>query len=246
MIEEHPKVALEPLEILYHDEWLVAINKPCGHLVHRSSIARDAKYVVLQLLRDQIGQHLYPVHRLDRKTSGVLLFALDREVSSMMAAIFAERRIKKVYSAIVRGWPSEEARIEYALTNDSGKIQEATTNYTTKSRYEIPVPLGKHQTSRYAEIEVLPETGRMHQIRKHMNHIRHPIIGDRPHGCSKQNRLWKTRFELSDMMLHAESLGFVHPITEKTVEVRAPFFEEYIRVKDILHTMNIPYSGDQF
>jgi len=221
-------------EILFKDEYYVAINKPPGYIVHRSSIAMNAPLVVLQLLRDQLGQRVYPVHRLDRKTSGILIFALDSESNKHLGKQFAEHQVTKEYKAIVRGWTDENGFIDYDLVNESGKSQSAQTSYETLSKYEIDMPSGKFQTSRYSEVRLQPKTGRMHQLRKHMSHIYHPIIGDRPHGCNKQNRIWKQRFGMDTMMLHAEKLAFTHPFSKKEISIEAPFFEEYERVKEIL------------
>lgn len=222
------------LDILYQDEFLIAVNKPPGYLVHRSSIARNATDFVLQTLRDQIGARVYPIHRLDRKTSGVLLLALQPESHKSMARQFELREVGKEYRAIVRGWTPQSDIIDYALTNDRGKTQDARTTFKTLNRYEIDLAHGKFQTSRYAEVALYPETGRMHQLRKHMSHIFHPIIGDRPHGCNKQNRLWKNTFQMETMMLHAIELSFVHPDTNSEITIRAPFQGEYNRVKQIL------------
>jgi tRNA pseudouridine65 synthase len=222
------------LDILYQDDYLVAVNKPCGYLVHRSPIARDAEFIVLQILRDQIGKHVYPIHRLDRKTSGVLLFALDPDTNRALGRDFAEHNVIKAYTAIVRGWIPEEGRVDYDLTNDSGKTQEAITNYRRTALYELDLPHGHFPTSRYSHIDVFPETGRMHQIRKHMNHLRHPILGDRPHGCSKQNRLWKSEYGLFEMMLHAKSLEITHPVNNNVIKIEAQYFSEYQRVLSIL------------
>lgn len=222
------------LEILYQDEYLIAINKPHGLLVHPSPIARDASEFAMQLLRDQIGQKVYPAHRLDRKTSGVLLFALDTATDKLLKNLFQEKNIKKTYKAIVRGWAEENDTIDYNLTNDSGKTQCAITHYRTIDRYEIDVAFGAHKTSRYSLIEVNPETGRMHQIRKHMAHVFHPIIGDRPHGCNKQNRLFKEKWQMDKMMLHAESICFNHPVTNKSIEVIAEYSPEFKRTLSIV------------
>lgn len=221
------------LEVLYQDQFIVVVNKPHGLLVHKSSIARDAEEWALQLVRDQLGEMVYPAHRLDRKTSGCLLFALDKESHKAATRIFAERQIVKVYHAIVRGFIVEEEFVDYPLINDKGKTQEARTYIKPVKRYELDVPLGKHPTSRYTLLEVKPETGRMHQIRKHMNHLRHPILGDRPYGCNKQNKLWKDRWGMTTLALHAQSLAFYHPRTDHIVKVAAPYTEElktYLRI----------------
>lgn len=225
----------ESFEILYQDDNYVAINKPPGYIVHRSSIARNAPLVVLQLLRDQLNQKVFPVHRLDRKTSGVLIFALSPEANKHLGILFEQHLVVKEYYAIVRGWTENGGNIDYDLVNDSGKTQPAFTAYETLKRFEIDMPFGKFTTSRYSEVRLLPKTGRMHQLRKHMSHIFHPIIGDRPHGCNKQNRLWKHTFDMDTMMLHAKNLSFVHPYTEEQIVISAPFFEEYKRVKGIMN-----------
>jgi len=201
------------LEIIYRDEYLVAINKPHDLLVHRSPIARNAEQFAIQLLRDQIGQRVYPVHRLDRKTSGVLLFALDQASNRALTEQFTLKTTCKKYLAVVRGYAPDESLIDYPLFKENGTLQDAVTGIKTLERAEIDLPHGKHTTSRYSLIEAEPFTGRMHQIRKHMAHILHPIIGDRPHGCNKQNKLWLENFDMKTMLLHANSLTFTHPFT---------------------------------
>lgn len=218
------------LEIIYEDDQLIAINKPHGLLVHRSSIARDADEFAIQLLRDQIGQKVYPVHRIDRKTSGVLLFAKNEEMNSRLQVMFMNNEIRKKYLAIVRGYTPETGEIDYPLKNEKGKMLEAKTNYRLIEKFEIRLPNGKHDTSRYSLIEVTPESGRMHQIRRHMAHIFHPIIGDRPHGCNKQNKLLLETFGLKEMMLHASELQLVHPGTQVNTIIRANISEVFGRI----------------
>jgi tRNA pseudouridine65 synthase len=229
------------LEILYHDDELIAVNKPHGLLVHRTKIASDASEFAIQILRDQIGQTVYPVHRLDRKTSGVLLFALNSEMNSMMQTQFMDGLVKKKYISLVRGYTPEVGTINYALTRDDGKTQEAVTHFETISTTEVDLPHGKFKTSRYSLIDVTPETGRMHQIRKHMAHLRHPIIGDRPHGCNKQNKLFLEKFNMNTMLLHARALQFIHPTTKKQVEINAKMHLEFNRM---IETLNLDYSQD--
>jgi len=223
------------LEIIYQDESLISINKPHGLLVHRSVYANDANEFAVQNLRDQIGQKVYPCHRLDRKTSGVLLFALDVETNRLMQQQFAQNKVHKKYMAIVRGYTADEGIVDYPLTNDQGKTQEAITNYKTISRAEIDIPSGKFNTSRYSLVEVYPQSGRMHQIRKHFSHIIHPIIGDRPHGCNKQNKLFKEEFGMSTMMLHALEISFIHPLYETEIQIEASLQSEFLRIKGLLN-----------
>lgn len=222
------------LEILFEDETLIAVHKPNGLLVHRTKIATDAEEFALQILRDQIEQKVFPTHRLDRKTSGVLLFAKDEETNRLMQTQFMEKEVSKTYKAIVRGWTDDEGTIDYALTNDSGKTQDAITHYKTVQRSEIELPNGKFSTARFSLVELAPETGRMHQLRKHLAHILHPIIGDRPHGCNKQNKLFLEHFSMIEMMLHAEKLTFTHPNTGDEVSIRSEIQGEMKRMLDEL------------
>lgn len=222
------------LEILYQDAHLVAINKPHGLLVHQSPIARDAEEFALQLLRDQLNQTVYPSHRLDRKTSGVLLFALDKESDRMMQQMFQNRQVEKKYLAIVRGFAPSEMTIDYALKNENEILQDAVTHFKTLEQYQIDVPFGKHATSRYSLVEAMPETGRMHQLRKHFAHILHPIIGDRPHGCNKQNKFWLEKFQMNTMLLHASELSFIHPYSNEKMVIKADLSDEFKRVLKIL------------
>ncbi|SKC18504.1 pseudouridine synthase [Dyadobacter psychrophilus] len=223
-----------PLQIIYHDNDLVAINKPNGLLVHRSPIAADADIFAVQLLRDQLGQKVFPVHRLDRKTSGVLLFALNEEMNSLMQQQFQDGKVEKTYHAIVRGYAPDELDIDYPLKKEDGTIQEAFTSLRTLARTEVDFAIGKHPTSRYSLVELKPTTGRMHQLRKHMAHIFHPIIGDRPHGCNKQNRYFKEQFGLNEMMLHASEITFSHPSNMRLETLRAPFQKNFIAAMNLL------------
>ncbi|MBD1391713.1 pseudouridine synthase [Mucilaginibacter glaciei] len=222
------------LEILYQDDHLIAINKPHGLLVHRSSIAADAEEFALQLLRDQIGKKVNPAHRIDRKTGGVLLFAFDKPTEIAMQQAFMENRVKKKYLAILRGYTPDMEEIDYPLRKENGTLQEAFTRYKTLYRAELEVALGKHSTSRYSLVEAAPETGRMHQLRKHFAHIFHPIIGDRTHGCNKQNKLFKETWELDTMMLHASELSFEHPVSGELVTINAALQPEFVRTMGIM------------
>lgn len=222
------------LEIIYQDDYYVAINKPNGLPVHKSSYIGNVENYALQWLRNQIGQKVYPCHRLDSKTSGVLLFALNPEANKAMQELFMENKVQKKYLAIVRGHTEETGIIDYPLTNENGKTQEALTHYKTLSQAEINIPSGKFETSRYSLVEVSPQTGRMHQIRKHFAHILHPIIGDRPHGCNKQNRIFKEKFGLSVMLLHASEITFLHPFLNTEIKIKANAPSEFSRISKLL------------
>ena len=222
------------LEIIYRDEYLIAINKPHDLLVHRSPIAADVEEFAMQMLRDQIGAKVYPAHRIDRKTGGVLLFALDKEVEKAMQQQFMNNQVHKKYLAIVRGHTSDSGEIDYPLRKENGTLQDAFTAYRTLQRAELPVLLGKHETSRYSLVEAEPTTGRMHQLRKHFAHIFHPIIGDRTHGCNKQNKLFKEKWEMNTMLLHASKLSFKHPVTAEEVAIKAELQPKFLEVVKLM------------
>lgn len=222
------------LDILFRDEHLIAINKPHGLLVHRSPIAMDAEEFALQLLRDQIGQKVYPAHRIDRKTGGILLFALGKETEVAMQQQFMQNLVHKKYLAVLRGHTPDKEDIDYPLKKENGTLQEAFTSYRTLARTEIELSSGQHSSSRYSLVEARPATGRMHQLRKHFKHIFHPIIGDRPHGCNKQNKFFKETWNMTIMLLHASELSFDHPVTKQAVVIQAPLQDEFTRILNIL------------
>ena len=229
------------MEILFQDDHLIAVNKPAGLLVHRSSIAKDATEFALQKTRDFVGKEVHPIHRLDRKTSGVLLFTFDKNTLHSMQNLFNEGKVRKEYHAIVRGFTDESGKIDYALVNDKGLTQSAKTIYITHKKWEITKSFGRYKTSRYAYVHVFPETGRMHQIRKHFAHIFHPIIGDRPHGCNKQNGFFKREFNLMEMLLHAKSYSFEHPVTSDKIIIQAPIRNEFMRIVSLLDELDITH-----
>jgi tRNA pseudouridine65 synthase len=223
------------LDIIYQDDHLIAINKPHGLLVHRSSIASDAKEFALQMLRDQIGKHVSPVHRLDRKTGGLLLFAFEKEVETAMHRQFMNNEVSKKYLAILRGFAPDHMEVDYPLAKENGTMQEAFTGFVTLKRAELDVAFGKHSTSRYSLAEATPTTGRMHQLRRHFAHVFYPIIGDRKHGCNKQNKFFKEQWQMTTMLLHASELSFTHPVTGSNVSLTAPVQQEFQRVMQLMN-----------
>lgn len=220
--------------ILFEDEYLIAVNKPAGIFVHPTKLDATAGPSMMDVLRDYCGHYVYAVHRLDRKTTGVLLFAKNQEVHSLLNKAFEERTVQKIYLAIVRGYVEDEILIDYPLVNTKNKMQDAVTQIKCMIRSEIDLPHGPFQTSRYSLVSLTPLTGRTHQLRRHMNHIRHPIIGDRPYGCNKQNRLLLENFGLQDLMLHAFSLSFQHPVSGHNTRLIAPLQSEFKRMAAVL------------
>lgn len=224
------------LDILYQDEYLIAINKPSGLLVHKSYYAGVADEYAVEKLTKQIGRKVHLVHRLDRKTSGVLLFTFDKESLKLMSNQFAERKVEKKYLAILRGWTKEEETIDYDLVNENEIVQNAITYYRRLAISEIDLPFLKHKTSRYSLVEAIPETGRFHQLRKHFKHILHPILGCRKHGCNKQNKLWLQTFNLTNLTLHSHQLSFTHPISNQDIIINASLTvnPEFLKIGEIL------------
>ncbi len=213
------------LDILFEDEYLVIIDKPAGLLVHRTRLAYGENENALIQLRDQIGSWVAPVHRLDRATSGTLLFAKKEEILPLLKTQFMDRKVKKTYLSIVRGIPGEkEGLIDHPLTSErSGKLQEAQTRYKVLAETEIPHnSTGRYPTSRYSLLEVDLMTGRTHQIRRHLGHIRHYIIGDKKHGDNKQNIFFQKQYGLENLLLHAFELKFIHPVTLQEISLNAP------------------------
>lgn len=214
------------LDIIYRDDHLIAIDKPPGLLVHRSDIDRHETRFAVQLLRDQIGRRVQPVHRLDKGTSGVLLFAFEPEVTREMSRQFEANEVEKTYLAVVRGWPEESGRIDHALSrrfDDYGRSlpdappQPATTIFRRLATIELPFADDRHPTSRYALVELKPLTGRRHQLRRHMKHISHPIIGDATYGKGRHNRFFQQEFGCSRLLLACTRLEFRHPLQDEIV-----------------------------
>jgi tRNA pseudouridine65 synthase len=216
------------LDILYRDDYLIAIDKPSGLLVHRSDIDRHETRFAVQLLRDQIGRRVQPVHRLDKGTSGVLLFAFDADVAREMGRQFENGAVEKTYLAVVRGWPPESGTIDHALARKhdeygrqliGAEAQPAVTDYRRLATIELPVAVDRYPTSRYALVELKPLTGRQHQLRRHMKHIGHPIIGDATHGKGIHNRFFQHEFGCHRLLLACVHLAFSHPVSGEKVGV---------------------------
>lgn len=219
------------LEILYRDEHIVAINKPSGMLVHRSDIDRHETRFVLQLLRNQLNQRVYPVHRLDKPTSGVLVFALSSEMASAMVKQWQQRAVDKRYLAVVRGYMPEFTHLDYAMRPPVDKYakhevekpaQEAITDFKRLDTIEIPVAIDKYPQSRYSLVEALPKTGRKHQIRRHLKHLSHPIIGDARYGKGRHSRYFRDHLDSGRLLLHAWKLEIQHPVTGAEMSFVAP------------------------
>ena len=255
LLENQDETPEKPvLKILYQDEYLVAVDKPSGLFVHRSYMDKDEIYFALQLVRDQIGQYVYPLHRLDRPTSGVLLFGLSDEVARLMGQAFTNKTIQKTYYALTRGHLLGEGLVDYPLKEKLDKIgdkyvdpnkeaQEAQTHFESLDIATLNETVGKYDSVRYSVVKLKPVTGRRHQIRRHLAHLRHPIIGDINYGDNKQNPFFNQYFGFKRLMLHAKTLNFTHPITQKPIEIQADFDQQWQNVFERL-SLNIAELSD--
>ena len=217
------------LTVLWQDTHLIAIHKPAGWLVHRTGLDAGETRFVVQTLRDQLGgQRVHPVHRLDKGTCGVLLLALHAEAARAMGAAFMAHAVHKRYLALVRGWAPEAVEVDHALRPDDAPpdtpAQPARTQFRRLACFERTEAFDpRFPVTRASLVEAVPLTGRRHQIRRHLKHIAHPILGDATHGKGPLNRWWAAPQRLGQqrLWLHAQALDFVHPLTGAPVALRS-------------------------
>ncbi len=221
------------MEILYRDDHFVAVNKPAGLLVHRTSVDRNESRFALQLVRTLVGRRVFPVHRLDKPTSGVLLFSLSPVGARRMQEAFVAGAVAKTYLAVVRGVPATDGVIDYPLVDEHGRqagkgekecrvARDAVTSYRLLASVELPHAVGRYATSRYSLVVLRPVTGRRHQLRRHLKHILHPIVGDTTYGEGRHNRFFREVLECDRLLLAAVELSFLHPVTGEKVTITAP------------------------
>jgi tRNA pseudouridine65 synthase len=230
-----------PLPIVYQDEYFVAVHKPSGLLVHRTALDFHERRFALQMLREQLGQRVYPVHRLDKGTSGLLLFGLSPEAGRCLSALFETRQVQKTYWAVVRGHPPESGEIDHPLVKRLDDVewvgeamalgpQPALTRYRRLATAELPYAVDRYPSSRYALLELEPLTGRRHQLRRHLKHIAHPIIGDATYGKGRHNRLFQELFDCRRLLLASVALRFRHPITGAALALAEAPAEDFAKV----------------
>lgn len=237
------------LPILFQDDNYIAINKPPRLLVHRSPIDKTETRFAIQTLRNQIGQHVFPIHRLDKPTSGVLLFALNSDAAAKIQGQFKAHTIKKDYLAIVRGHTPSHLHIDHPVKPQKDKhlkknteAKPAVTSLTTLATTELDAQIDKYKTSRYSLVNLSPLSGRRHQLRYHMKHISHPIIGDAKYGKSKHNHYFDDKLQCSRLLLAATKLGFIHPYTDKPIQISASPGQDFI---DCIQQLGWNYNHDE-
>ena len=217
------------------DDYLAIVHKPAGWLVHRTPLDKGETRFVLQTLRDQIGQHVWPVHRLDKGTSGVLLFALDADTARLLGQAFESGQgLQKTYRAVVRGWPADAGLIDHPLKRmpddmrtERLEVQPAQSRFANLRHFDLPLPQQGFTSTRCAEVVLEPLTGRRHQLRRHMKHIAHPIIGDATHGKGPLNRAVAELIGLQRLWLHATRLQLAHPVSAQPLVIEAPLPAEW-------------------
>lgn len=233
------------VDILYQDPWFIAINKPSGLLVHRSALDPHATAFAVQQVRETTGKHVFPVHRLDRPTSGVLLFSFSSHDVTLMQSVWNTQVVKK-YHALVRGWVHGCGYIDYHLkykadklaeaNKSSNLIQPATTTYTCLEVFQAPIKSKRYEFARYSLLELFLHTGRKHQLRRHLAHLRHPIIGDTTHGDGEQNTLARLHLNCKHLLLSCVELCFVHPKTHTPIVIKSPKSDNFQHCLHVLAT----------
>jgi len=231
----------DALRVLFTDEYFIVVDKPAGLLVHRSAVDRRERRALLPLVRALVGARVHAVHRLDKGTSGAVVFARSADAASALSQLFREDCVDKRYLAIVRGWAPEELVVDHALADIAdpraglagSEARAAVTIVRTLAQAEMAHAVGRYATARYSLVECRPQSGRRHQIRRHLKHIRHPVIGDANYGDLRHNRFFREALGIGRMLLANVEIGFVHPFTGESVRVRAPLDAAFQRALDL-------------
>ncbi|WP_299133690.1 pseudouridine synthase [uncultured Tenacibaculum sp.] len=218
------------LEVIYQDEYIVCVTKPNNVVVHHAHHSRNVsdEKSLLQLLDEQIKGKYYPIHRLDRKTSGIILLAKETKFVSKFQNLFTENLIQKTYYGIVRGHSPQSTIIDSPVKGrDSNVYKEAETKLETIKQKILEIPVKPYDTSRYSLVKLTPKTGRLHQLRIHTNKISHPLIGDPKYGDKNHNMMFIENFDCDNLFLHAYSLEFIHPFLNKKFKLTSNFTENW-------------------
>ena len=224
------------LNRVYEDDAIVIVDKPAGLLVHQTKLAERVNETVVDILKRDLGKAVHLVHRLDRPTSGLLVLALDPKTAGVLARQFADRSVHKEYQAIVRGWFPDSVSLNYPLVTEFGRAKEqsARTDFICLARSEVNEPTGRYPTTRLSLVKAIPHTGRTHQIRRHLAHLRHPILGDSRHGDGHYNRFLKSRASDAQLMLRASRLSLNLPRCGTRREWNAPAHTYFDQIRQAL------------
>lgn len=227
--------------IVFEDDYLLCVNKPNNVLVHHAKLSRNVadEESLLQLILNQTGLKVYPIHRLDRKTSGIILLAKQKEYVSKFQELFTNNEIHKTYYGVVRGFSPDTKIIDSPVKGRDAKVhKEALTHLKTLANITLDIPVKPYDSSRYSLVELSPKTGRMHQLRIHANKISHPLIGDSKYGDKNHNTMFIESFGWKNMFLHAGKLEFTHPFSSEKMIIKAPFSKDWIALFEEFKWMN--------
>lgn len=219
------------LEIIYEDEYLLCVNKPNNVLVHHAFHSRNVadEDSLLQIIENEKGLKVYPIHRLDRKTSGIILMAKQKEFVSKFQELFTNNEIQKTYYGVVRGFSPETKTIDTPVKGrDANVHKDALTYLKTLENVTLNIPVKPYDSSRYSLVELSPKTGRMHQLRVHTNKISHPLIGDAKYGDKNHDVMFDENFGWKNLFLHAGKLEFTHPFSSEELILKASFTEDWV------------------
>ena len=221
------------LEIIYQDNYCLLVTKPNNVLVHHAHHSRNKieEESLIQLIENQFGKRYYPIHRLDRKTSGIILLASKREYVASFQALFTNNEIQKIYYGVVRGFSQDNKIINSPVKGrDALVYREAETQLNCLDKIELNIPVKPYDSSRYSLVELKPKTGRMHQLRIHMNKVSTPLINDAKYGDKNHDLMYAKEFGWKNLFLHAGSLEFIHPFTNKKLILKSSFSEDWIQL----------------
>jgi tRNA pseudouridine65 synthase len=229
------------LEIIFKDSYCLLVTKPNNVLVHHAHHSRnkiDEKSLV-QLIEDQLGSRYFPIHRLDRKTSGIILLASKKEYVSAFQALFTNKQIKKIYYGVVRGYSQENRIIDSPVKGrDALVYKEAETHLKRLDKIELNIPVKPYDSSRYSLVELTPTTGRMHQLRIHMNKLSTPLINDAKYGDKNHDTMYREQFGWTNLFLHAGSLAFTHPFSNQELFLKSSFSNDWIQLFEKFYWKN--------
>lgn len=214
------------IPVIFEDEYILCVSKPNHMVVHHAHHSRNVSEEIslLQAVENEQGFKTYPIHRLDRKTSGIILLAKEKEYVSKFQELFGSNSIQKTYFGLVRGFSPETKTIDSPVKGRDAKVhKEALTHLKTLANITLEIPVKPYDSSRYSLVEMTPKTGRMHQLRVHTNKISHPLIGDPKYGDKNHNLMFEKNFDCKNLFLHAGKLEFVHPFTNEQLSLIAVF-----------------------
>ncbi|UAM99351.1 pseudouridine synthase [Polaribacter litorisediminis] len=229
------------LEIIFEDEYILCVNKPNNVLVHHAFLSRNVAHEasLLQLIDQELHIKVYPIHRLDRKTSGLILLAKQKEIVSRFQELFTSHKIQKTYFGVVRGFSPDTKIIDSPVKGrDANVHKEALTHLKTLENVVLNIPVKPYDSSRYSLVEFLPQTGRMHQLRVHSNKISHPLIGDAKYGDKSHDVMFDENFGWKNLFLHAGKLEFIHPFSSEKMILKASFPTDWISLFDTFKWKN--------